>query len=365
MDEGNLDRRAFLGVISAGVGAGILGLGPLARGEEARVAEAPRRSEAAPAGASPADSPANVGLIKGGDRRRNMLEALRAIERDIREGIGDRQVVVKPNFVSTSHQLAATHVEAVMGILDFLKPFYPKTVVIAESPAGGRARVGYENFGYTKLSRDYDIALAELDADEYKEFWLLDRKLRPTPVRMARMVWDPRYYVISAAVLKTHNAVVATLGLKNLLVGAALKVRGSNDKRQFHQGTKLINYNLFLLARSIRPALTAIDGFEGMQGNGPTGGFPAGSQIAIASTDVVAADRVALACMGIELSDVGYLSYCARAGLGQGDLAQIRIAGSDIASCACKFRLADSIGGQLKWKSDDFQAISLEGDVPS
>lgn len=359
MSEAPLDRRSFLAAVSAGAAGAFLGLG------SAAAREAPARA-GEPLAAPPAEAgPANVGLVKGGDRRRNMFEALRAIEEDVRRGIGDRQVVIKPNFVSTKTQLAATHVEAVMGILDFLKPFYGKTVVIAESPAGGPARVGYENFGYTKLSRDYDVALAELDADEHKEFWLLDRKLRPTPVRMARMAWDPRYYVISAAVLKTHNAVVATLGLKNLLVGAAVKVRGANDKRQFHQGTKLINVNLFLLARSIRPALTAIDGFEGMQGNGPGGGFPAGSQIAIASADAVAADRVGIACMGVDLEDVGYLSYSARAGLGQGDLEKIRIAGSDLKSCARKFQLADSIEGQLRWKSDDFQSVSLEGDVRS
>ena len=362
MSSSRIDRRTFLKGVSATALGATLG---------AAIGSRPLRGlpgEPAPAGAPtgmPAPGLAPVGLIHGGDRRRNMLEALQAIEKDIREGIGERQVVIKPNFVSTDNQLAATHVEAIMGILDFLKPFYRKTVVIAESPAGGPAQRGYENFGYTKLTKDYDIALRELDADENKEFWLVDRKLRPAPVRMARMVWDPAYYLISAAVLKTHNAVVATLGLKNVLVGAALKVGGTNDKRQFHHGTKLINHNLFLLARSIRPSLTAIDGFEAMQGNGPGGGFPMDSHVAIASTDVIAADRVGVECMGIDFADVGYLSYCARAGLGQGDLEKIRIVGSDLKSCVRKFKLADNIEGQLKWKADDYQAISLEGDVRS
>lgn len=346
-----IDRRAFLRGVSAGLVGTVLGP-PLVRAAGSEPA-------------TPRAGPARVGLVKGGDRRRNVLEALQAIEKEVREGIGDRQVVIKPNFVSTRKQLAATHVEAVLGILDFLAPFYKKPVIIAESPAGGPAQRGYENYGYTKLTRDYNVILKELDEDEHKTFWLLDRKLQPAPVRMARMVWDPHFYMISAAVMKTHNAVVATLGLKNVLVGAAVKVAGKNDKRQFHHGTKLINYNLFLLSKQIRPALTVIDGFEAMQGNGPGGGFPMDSRVAIASTDVVAADRVGVECMGIDFSDIGYLTYCANAGVGQGDLEKIHIIGSDVKDCVRKFQLADSFEGQLKWKSDGFQTLSLEGDVRS
>jgi hypothetical protein len=39
--------------------------------------------------------------------------------------------------------------------------------------------------------------------------------------------------------------------------------------------------------------------------------------------------------------------------------------GSDLEGCVKKFKLADSIEGQLKWKADDYQSISLEGDVRS
>jgi len=348
-----MDRRTFLGGLSAGIAGTVLGrhgLGPV----PARAAEV-----ACQAG------PARVGLIKGDDRRRNVLESLRAIEKQVREGIGNRQVLIKPNFVSTSSQLSATHVEAVMGILDFLKPFYKKTAIITESPAGGPAAKGYENYGYTKLTRDYDVTLHELDSDRHRTFHLLDKQLRPTPVRMARMLCDPEYYVISAAVLKTHNAVVATLGLKNIILGGALKIDGKSDKRKFHQGTKLINYNLYRLAEHVRPHLTVIDGFQGMQGNGPTGGTPVDSRVAIAGTDFVAADRIAMDVMGIDFADVAYLNYCSEAGMGRGDRSAIKVLGADPAACTQKYQRHDNIEGQLKWKSDDFQSISLEGDVRS
>ena len=353
MSSQRMDRRAFLGGVSAGVVGSMLAHG------QAGMAQAPDATDTEP------DEPTQVALIKGDDRRRNVLEALRAVEKEVREAIGSRQVVIKPNFVTTRKQLAATHVEAVMGILDFLKPFYQQTVIIAESPAGTPAQKGYENYGYTKLTSTYDVSLEELDADRHRTFHVLDTRLRPTPVRMARMLCDPDFYVISAAVMKTHNAVVATLGLKNIVLGGALKIAGRNDKRQFHQGTKLINYNISLIAQHVRPDLTVIDGFQGMEGNGPGGGTPVDSRVAIAGTDVVAADRIGLEMMGVDFADVGYLTYCADAGLGQGERSRIEVLGADAADCVHKYKMHDRIEGQLKWKSEDFQAISLEGDIPS
>lgn len=348
-----MDRRKFLGGMSAGV------VGSVLAGQHLPVAQARAATQ------DDVQEPTQVALVKGDDRRRNVLESLRAVEKEIRESIGSRQVVIKPNFVTTGKQLAATHVEAVMGILDFLKPFYQKTVVIAESPAGAPAVKGYENYGYTKLTSTYDISLDELDTDRYKTFRVLDTRLRPVPIRMARMLCDPDFYIISAAVMKTHNAVVATLGLKNVVVGGALKFGRRSDKRQFHQGTKLINYNMFLIAQHVCPDLTVIDGFQGMEGNGPCGGNAVDSRVAVAGTDVVATDRIALEVMGVDFADVGYLNYCADAGLGQGDRSRIEVVGADPLDCICKYKMHDRFEGQLKWKSEEFQTISLEGDIRS
>ncbi|MBC8874736.1 MAG: DUF362 domain-containing protein [Planctomycetes bacterium] len=353
MGSPRMGRRAFLGGVSAGV------VGSMFTGERRGVAQARGATDTEP------DKPTQVALIKGDDRRRNVRESLLAIEKEVREAIGSRQVVIKPNFVTTNKPLAATHVEAVVGILDFLKPFYKQTVVIAESPAGAPAAKGYESYGYTKLTSTYDVSLDELDADRHRTFHVLDTQLRPTPVRMARMLCDPDFYVISAAVMKTHNAVVATLGLKNVVVGGALKFGRRSDKRQFHQGTKLINYNMFLIAQHVRPALTVIDGYQGMEGNGPTGGTAVDSRIAIAGTDVVATDRIGLEVMGVDFADVGYLNYCADAGLGQGDRSMVGVVGADPVKCVQKYKMHDRFDGQMKWKSDDFQTISLEGDIRS
>ena len=89
------------------------------------------------------------------------------------------------------------------------------------------------------------------------------------------------------------------------------------------------HYNMLLTAQKMRPywGAAVLDGFEGMEGNGPASGTPVASRIAIASTDFIAADRVGVECMGIDPAWPGYLNYCGQLGLGNYDIAKIDVIG--------------------------------------
>ena len=78
-----------------------------------------------------------------------------------------------------------------------------------------------------------------------------------------------------------------------------------------------LQYNLYALAPKLRPDLAVIDGYQAMEGNGPVAGTPVEHRVAVASLDWLAADRVAVALMGIDLAKMGYLNYCAAAGMGE------------------------------------------------
>jgi uncharacterized protein (DUF362 family) len=79
------------------------------------------------------------------------------------------------------------------------------------------------------------------------------------------------------------------------------------------------------------------------------GGTPVDHRVCVASPDWLAADRVALELMGIEYAKVGYLNFCAQAGLGQGDLAKIEVVGPRLAEHIKPYRLSDNIEKQLIW----------------
>jgi len=242
--------------------------------------------------------------------------------------------------------------------VDYLAPRFRGPIVIAESAAGDTLE-GYESFHYARLQgefRDRKISLIDLNREgKYDTAALIDFDLHVTPVRLAARLLDPEAFVICSAILKTHNTVVATLSVKNLVLGAPLHyVPGEkpwSDKRKYHIGVRQTHYNMLLTAQRLQPnwGATVIDGYEGMEGNGPNSGNPVPSRVAIASTDYIAADRVGLEVMGIDPSWVGYLVYCGQLGLGNYDLNKIQIHGAAFAAVRKKYRLHPDIDRELQW----------------
>jgi len=309
--------------------------------------------------------PNRVALTAGEDRTDNIFQALKPFEEEIKAAIGNRRVVIKPNNVSIDRQLAATHVDCMEGILEFLTSIGKSdNVVIAESAAQGPTFDGFENFNYFSLGDKYPLKFIDLDKEDYQIVYTVDENdIQPHGARMSKMLLDRKTnFVISSAVMKTHDRVVATLSLKNIVFGAPIKDEGFSWGRNRREGAKTdkpiphgggfrgINYNLFALAPMLRPDLSVIDGYQGMQGNGPTGGTPVEHRVAVVSPNWFAADRVAVELMGIDFADIGYLNYCARAGIGEPDVSKIEVIGESIVAHQKKYQLHDRIERQLVWK---------------
>jgi len=286
-----------------------------------------------------------VALIKGNDRRENVYKSLKLIEDKVFGAIGDQQVMIKPNFVQTSVQLAATHVDAVRGILEFLRPHYKKEIIIGEAAATKEGTfAGYKNYGYPALEKEYKVKLVDLNLGHYQYRYTLGEKNAPVPIRIASPFVDPNLFVISAAMLKTHGMVSVTLSLKNVLMGAPINdYKGKSDKFQMHLGPHyepddILHFNMFHMAQEIYPDLAVIDGFTGMEGDGPSRGTPVDSRIALASMDALAADTLGARLMGFDAKKIGYLSSMAEAGMGQGNLDKIQVLGNRTDECSYRFK---------------------------
>jgi uncharacterized protein (DUF362 family) len=344
-------RRTMLGMaLSAGVAA--------TRGRAAAQNQPAAAVAPDPLFAYPKRS--TVSLVHGDVRRKNTADALAAIDDQILPVLKTKKyVVIKPNMVSTVNQLAATHADTLQGILDYLGPRFKGPVYIAEASAGDTPE-GFDNFKYPAVvseRRSQKVGLIDLNTEgKYQILPVLDADLHPTPVRLAGRLLDPDAYIICSAILKTHNTVVATLSVKNMVLGAPLrsapKVRPFwNDKRKYHGGIRQTHYDMMLTAQKLAPfwGATLIDGFDGMEGNGPASGTPVPSRVAIASTDYIAADRVGVECMGINPDWPGYLRYCSQASLGQYEIDKIDVRGEKIASVAKKYRLHEDIDRELRW----------------
>ncbi|MBN1806125.1 MAG: DUF362 domain-containing protein [Sedimentisphaerales bacterium] len=289
--------------------------------------------------------PAKVALIKGNDCREIVYQALKKIEDEVLASIGDKKkILIKPNFVTTSRQLAATHVDAVRGILDFLKIHFKHQIIIGESTASREGTFdGYKNYGYLPLEKEYKVKLLDLNHEPWQYRYVFGKDHRPTPIRIISTFLDPDLYIISAAKMKTHDRVVTTLSLKNILLGAPLNDYKKNDKYLTHSDytfsrKAILHYNMFHLAQEIYPDLGVIDGFVAMEGNGPTGGTPFDARLAMASLDSLALDTLATKLMGFDPTRIMYLKAFAEAGMGQGDFDKIEVLGTPADQCQYHFK---------------------------
>lgn len=290
-----------------------------------------------------------VAVVRGENRYSNVLQSLRLIENEVKSQLEDKsRVLVKPNFVVVNNQLAATHVDAVRVVLDVVTKFTDRQITIAEGAAEGPTEVGFERYGYYKLKDHYNIRFVDLNRDDAVEVEVFDSDLRPMMVSVARTVMESDFR-ISVAPMKTHDTVVVTLSLKNMLVGSLC---GVDQKLRLHQGYRAINKSLFKLAKIIPPHLSVIDGFQAMEGDGPSNGTPVDLKIALASTDFLAVDTVGAHLMGFDVNDIGYLFYCKEVELGEGDLSKIELVGNtSIDECQRKFKPHRTFSAQLRWRA--------------
>jgi uncharacterized protein (DUF362 family) len=304
-----------------------------------------------------------VSLTTGDNRADLAFRALAPFSKQVAKAIGNRRVVLKPNNVLIDVPLTSTHVDTLEGILEFLKSIGKlENAIIAESSANGPTLEGFHNYGYYRLVTKYRVRLVDLDQEPSDILYVFDEKdFRPHPIRISGIILDPGSFIVSVARMKTHDRVVATLSLKNIVLGAPVKDPGytwtatskkgtRSDKAIAHgSGFRGTNYNLYSLSRQLHPHLAVIDGFQGMEGNGPNSGTPVDHRICVAGLDWLAADRVAIELMGIDFAKVGYLNFCAQTGLGVADLNRIEIIGEKLDDHRKTYKLNDNINKQLIW----------------
>jgi uncharacterized protein (DUF362 family) len=282
--------------------------------------------------------------------------------------------VLKPNNVLIYVPLACTHVETLEGILEFLKSIRKlDNVIIAESSASCSTLDGFDNYGYFRLLSKYPVKLVDLDDEPFEIMYVVnERDFRPQPIRVSSVITDSDSYIVSVARMKTHNTVGATLSLKNIVFGSPIKDKGftlyNEDlrfapdkareslhgsvsyKRAIHgNGFHAVNFNMANLAQKLYPDLAVIDGYEGMEGNGPTVGTPVDHRVCVVSRDWLAADRVGIELMGIDFARIGYLNHCANMGMGISDLENIEIVGENLKDHIRTYKLSDNFERQGSW----------------
>ncbi len=289
-----------------------------------------------------------IALTADENRSENIKNALDLIKEDV-VLTGKSDVFIKVNFVDTEKQAAATHVDAVRPLLEFIRSIYQGKLSIGEQTKTGPVRDAFEHYGYIDLLNQYDVNIVDMKEGNWEILHLYDSNLKPMDIHYSREMLRSDF-LVSIGPPKTHDSATITASIKNIVMGGVSHKH--DEKTKIHQGPQVMSLDLYLMAKEHVPELAIIDGFIAMEGDGPVNGDAVDWKIAIASCDAVAADIFTADLMGFDLSKVGHLWYLQKMGYGEGDINKMEIVGESPDSHRRKFKPHPWYDWQIKWQDE-------------
>lgn len=299
----------------------------------------------------------SVAIVKNFNHVEGVSRALELIDEEIKNIVnGRRKFIVKPNFVSSYTYLSATPVEAVEPLLSYIfNKFNVSEILIVESPTVGSLNDAIKNYGYDRLRNLYKVEFIDLENYDYQMVTLVDEHNREYTVYVSKLLMDKNFVRISICRAKTHDTVVVTLSIKNIVVGAIKR----SWRHEIHRGYATINYAIAKLATHLMPDLGVIDGVEAMEGNGPISGTVKRWGAVFASINPVNLDAVTAYAMGFDPHDIGYLYLLNKWGYGEIDIDKVNIIGTSIEEVKTRFKPHSTHREQLSWKKHIVKMVEL------
>jgi uncharacterized protein (DUF362 family) len=184
--------------------------------------------------------------------------------------------------------------------------------------------------GIKALAEEHGAEVVDVDRDEHVELAVRDPLITPT-IKVSKEFMDSDVR-INLPVMKTHDQLEVTLGVKNLK-GVLPKYM----KRSFHKIG--VVKGVLDLSKAVPVDLTVLDCIVAMEGLGPSFGPKVELNTVMASRDVFSLDRVASKVMGFDASELDYLVEAAEHGLTDLD-AEVEVVGEPVSSFTHRFERA-------------------------
>lgn len=252
-------------------------------------------------------------------------------------------VLIKPNLCwsNITSRPVNTDYRVVAEIVRQVQALGAARIIIAEGPFGPECFTE-SMLVYNHYDKIPDVELVSLNTLSEEDCY--ERTGRNSVTGKALFI--PKIYVdadvvITVAKMKTHNAGMVTLGLKNAFGVPPRSIYGTSGSTS---GSKLLLHNDYDFNAAIveinlirTPDFVVIDGIVAGEGSGPLKNTPVDARIIIAGRDIVAVDTVAATFMGFNPDAIPHLSLAHSAGLGEGDLEQIKVVGGNLADLAIDF----------------------------
>ena len=242
-------------------------------------------------------------------------------------------VLIKPNVLCAMDYRtgAVTNPNVVKAICGLARKAGAGKIIIAESSViGCKTQDAFDKSGYSKLAREEKTELIDLKKAPTLYMGIPNGKIFRR-MELPEIIFKSDV-IINVPVMKTHDMLPVTLGLKNMK-----GVIKDKDKKRFHVWG--LSQSIVDLNKLVLPQITVIDGTVAMEGLGPVHGKPVNFGLVISSFDTVAADTVATSVMGIDPRQVDCIQLAAQQDLGCADLSMIEVSGLSIEQVKRPFEL--------------------------
>jgi len=185
---------------------------------------------------------------------------------------------------------------------------------------------GFEALGYNALKKRYGVKVLNVFERPFEKVRLADD---------LKLNFNVDYlqsdFVVNIPVLKTHAQTVVSLGIKNLKglidVNSRKKCHSADPEKDLH-------YAVSRLMQSLPPSFTILDGIYTNERGPAFDGKIRRSDLLVASSDVLAADKVGATILGHEPSKVPHLVHAARHANKPIDLSDVEVLGEKIEDVA-------------------------------
>lgn len=256
-----------------------------------------------------------VAVVKGPRGHEPVFRALDLI--DFKNAIsGWKKVLIKVNFITTKtwDTGATTDPVVVEAIIKKLKDLPVEVYVVESDATMTNADKAFEATGMKEMAERNGVACLNLRHVHDKIQIDVPNGEALRKITVPKIVAESA--IISAAKLKTHGSTGVTLGMKN-----TFGLLPDKSKAKYH--FKGIDKVIVDINTVLRPALTVIDGFVGLEGLGPVRGKPIQMDLIIAGKDPVATDSTACRIMGINPHEISHIRKACKKGLGNIDAIEV------------------------------------------
>lgn len=341
-----------------------------------------------------------MAIASGASRKEAVANALGLVRDDIIARVKGR-VLIKPNFLSSTHHLSSTMPDAVRPILELLKESNATTLCIAEG--GSRSTVqALDNFGYRAFADEFGAEFIDINHGDFpKSFETVTTKGGTQTVEYADLstLADT---IISVPVAKTHDSAIVTLSVKNMMgclrrvhrprmhgiginnglskvaeimwnmveghplvlksfSGAVFSVAKHFRSKDGGHHTSLFSgvegqvaalaENVCRMGHVLMPDIAVIDAFEAMEGDGPgSAGTQLDMGLAVAGVDPLACDAVMCSLMGFDPMETGHIRLLHDCGLGCADMSMIDCVGESLGTLQKSFKPHRNYPQQKRWR---------------